>query len=165
MAFQKFSRKMAPFAKAPFATIQRKGNIGLNASALALLLNPEAVELWFDEVDQRIGLTACDPAEENVYKVRPLSKAGTSYIISAAHFSTVNKIPSEIATRYTVEMDGEMLVIDVSVPGTAIGSNAHRDLDEDPLHRPMGAETGDQFSRPLTPRSDSEVSKDEGTLR
>jgi hypothetical protein len=97
--------------------------------------------------------------------VRPLSKAGTSYIISAAHFCTVNKIPSEIARRYAVETDGEMLVIDVSVPGTAIGSNAHRDLDEDPLHHPIGTEARDQFSRPLAPQTDGDEFNNEGTLR
>jgi len=162
MPFVKFSRKMAPFAKAPFATIQRKGNIGLNAAALALLGETKAVELWFDAETERIGITACDPAVENAYKVRPLSKSGTSFVISAAHFSTINGIHSDIARRYNVEMVNEMLVIDVSGPGTIIGSNAHRQNEPRP-QLGIGADEG-VFSRPLVPRADGEVSKDQGAL-
>ncbi len=126
MAFTKYARSMSTLAKAPAVTIQRRGNIGMNAAAHRVLGSPDAVELWFDDETRRIGITSCDLTAEHAYKMRPLGKSGSSWIITATTFTDYNRINTEVARRYQANMEDGMLVIDVSVPGTAIVSNAHR---------------------------------------
>ncbi len=126
MAFTKYARSMSTLAKAPSVTIQRRGNIGMNAAAHRALGAPEAVELWFDADTRRVGITPCELTAEHAYKMRPLGKSGSSWIITAGSFTEHNKINTDVARRYQTSLEGEMLVIDVSVGGTEIVSNAHR---------------------------------------
>lgn len=126
MPFEVFKRQMAPLAKRPFVTIQKKGILSLNASAHAQLGDPDAVELLFDREERKIGIRAIDANAEHAYAIRSMGKAGSSWLISAIAFADYYQVPTEIARRYPVDVQDNILIVDLNGPSTEIVSNRNK---------------------------------------
>jgi hypothetical protein len=116
MAFEEFTKKTARAAGTPYVTIQKRGVFSLNHAAFALLGEPKAVTLLFDQERQLVGLRPADPKNEHAYDVRPNTR-GTSHLVTGTLFTTHYGIATETARRWRARMieDG-ILAIDLTEP-------------------------------------------------
>lgn len=97
---------------------------------------PEAVTLMFDREDQLIGIKPISPKEPQAFLIRPQgSRDRTSNYVVAGHaFTKHYSINTEVARRYSAEMQGDTLIIDLKQGGmVATGprdKNYQRNKDE-----------------------------------
>lgn len=122
--FETFTKRMAPLAKKPYVTIQKRGTISLNAAAHAALGEPEAVELLYDRTERIVGLRAVSKEAEHAYALRP--QAGKSvgpFIVSGTAFAKYYKIDTTVSRRWAGQLEGDVLCIDLKQPGTVVTSN------------------------------------------
>ena len=131
MAFEVFDKRMAPLAKAPSVTIQKRGIFSINKAAHKLIGEPETVELLFDKDAHIIAMRPS--AESHAYTVRPQSERKTGQVIlSATAFTQYYDVDTKISRRYQpYEQDG-MLCIDLTSPSVEmIGNRAKKQGAED----------------------------------
>lgn len=130
MGFEVFDKRMAPLAKAPSVTIQKRGIFSINRAAHKLIGEPETVELLFDKENQVIALR---PSKEpHAYSIRPQSSRDTGQVIlSATAFTQYYDIDTSVSRRYKpYEQDG-MLCIDLAGSSTVVrGNRAKREGSE-----------------------------------
>lgn len=129
MGFEVFDKRMAPLAKAPSITIQKKGIFSINRAAHRLIGEPETVELLFDREAKVIALK---PSEEShAYAIRPQTASGTGQVIlSASAFTQYYDVDTEISRRYKpFEQDG-MLCIDLAGPSVEVKGNRSKQEDD-----------------------------------
>lgn len=130
MGFEVFDKRMAPLAKAPSVTVQKRGIFSINRAAHRLIGEPETVELLYDR-DNRI--IAMRPSSElHAYKIRPqasqASKDVGQVILSATAFTQYFDIDTSVSRRYTPYEEDGMLCINLAGPSIEIrGNRAKRD--------------------------------------
>lgn len=136
VGFEVFDKRMAPLAKAPSITIQKRGIFSINKTAHKLIGEPETVELLFNKDEQIIALRPS--TEAHAYAMRsPSSRANTGQsVMSATAFTQYYDIDTSVSRRYTpYEKDG-MLCIDLQGPNVKIvGNRSKRTPQEDPQER------------------------------
>ncbi len=111
--FELFKARAARPVKGPAGTVQARGAFTLNAAALEHLGNPDAVHLYFDREDNRIGVESADPGSPYAYATRPAGK-GVSRLISAKTFMDAYGVPYDRTVPVRVSLEGEMVVLDVA---------------------------------------------------
>lgn len=121
-----FDRKAAASAKGPVATVQKSGNIGLNAAAHQMLDETEFVEFLYDPSRKVLALR---PAEDSVnsYKIREPSSTGYTSVFAAAVFDAYDIDYTE-SRRHTPWLEGNMLCLDV---GDASTDAVHKTTEGD----------------------------------
>ena len=122
MGFEVFDKRMAPLAKAPSVTIQKRGIFSINRVAHKLIEEPETVELLFDKENKVIALR---PSKEpHAYSIRPQPSRDTGQVIlSATAFTQYYDIDTSVSRRYKpYEQDG-MLCIDLTGPSAEVRGN------------------------------------------
>lgn len=125
--FETFTKRMVPLAKDPYVTVQKKGIISINATAYSQLNRPVAVILLFDVRDQVIGLRSADTHDENAYPIRDSSSRGIGpYVVSGVAFTKYYGIDTTTSRRWPAQLDGDVLCVDISKPGTEVVSNRNR---------------------------------------
>lgn len=132
MGFEVFDKRMAPLAKAPSVTIQKRGIFSINKAAHKLVREAESVELLFDKENNIIALRPSK--ESHAYQVRPASSRDTGQMImSATAFTQYYNIDTTVSRRYTpYEQDG-MLCIDLKGHSVEVrGNRAKREEEDDP---------------------------------
>ena len=140
MNFEIFDKRMAPLAKAPSITIQKRGIFSINKAAHKLIGEPETVELLFDKEAQVIAMR--QSSESHAYTIRPQSKKDTGQmILSATAFTQYYDIDTSVSRRYKPFAQdtpmGKMLCIDlkgesVEVHGNRGKSKVSDESEEDP---------------------------------
>lgn len=125
MAFETFKRQRAPVTQEPAITIQKRGTLSGNRPAYEALDSPEAVELLFDRDERLIGIRKADPSTEHAYVVRPLGK-GSTWMVSGTAFVAYYGIDTEVARRWTAQVEDDVLVVDLKQPGAEVTSNRTR---------------------------------------
>lgn len=131
MGFEVFQGQRIRVTDAPTITIQKRGNLSFNLPAYEALDSPEKIELLYDRERKLIAVRkAEDPSAQSAYVLRPLSQRGSrppsSFLASGAAFTVFYGIPTEIARRYTAEVQDNMLVINLNEPGVEVTSNRAR---------------------------------------
>ncbi|MFX1757506.1 hypothetical protein [Rhodococcus sp. As11] len=133
MGFEVFDKRMAPLAKAPSVTIQKRGIFSINKAAHKLIGEPASVELLFDKEKKIIALRESD--QPHAYAIRPQSarKDTGQVIMSATAFTQFYDIDTTISRRYKpYEQDG-MLCIDLNGPSVeVVGNRSKRTTDSQP---------------------------------
>ncbi|WP_423058337.1 hypothetical protein [Brevibacterium linens] len=127
MAFEVFDKKMAPLAKAPSVTIQKRGIFSISQTAHKMFGNAETVELLFDKDNKVIALRPS--TGPHAYSLRPQSARNTGQmILSATAFTQYYDIDTTVSRRYKpYEQDG-MLCIDLNGPSALVrGNRSKRD--------------------------------------
>ena len=118
--FETFSRRMLSLQAQPFVTVQRRGSMSLNQSALQALGQPEAVELLYDRSASIIGLHGVDPRAETAYQVRQASRSASGpWVISAMAFTKFYGIDTSATRRWPAYLEGDVLCVDLTVPPVA----------------------------------------------
>lgn len=131
MGFEVFDKRMAPLAKAPSVTIQKRGIFSINRAAHKLIGEPTTVELLFDKDNQVVALRPS--TEAHAYAIRPQSsRADTGQVVmSATAFTQYYDIDTSVSRRYKpYEKDG-MLCIDLQGPSVKVVGNRSKRTAED----------------------------------
>ncbi|MFC0680526.1 hypothetical protein ACFFGH_22055 [Lysobacter korlensis] len=132
MPFEVFDKRMAPLAKAPSITIQKRGIFSINKAAHKLIGEPETVELLFDAEEQIIAMRPSN--ESHAYGIRPQSaqRDAGQVILSATAFTQYFEIDTSVSRRFKpYEQDG-MLCIDLKGPSVEVkGNRAKREEPEE----------------------------------
>lgn len=129
MAFEVFDKRMAPLAKTPSVTIQKKGIFSINRAAHNLIGAPETVELLFDREAKIIAMKPSD--EAHAYPIRAQTSSGTGQVImSASAFTQYYDVDTQVSRRYKpYEQDG-MLCIDLAGPSIDVIGNRSKQEDD-----------------------------------
>jgi hypothetical protein len=122
MAFEVFDKRMAPLAKAPSITIQKRGIFSINKAAHKLIGEPDTVELLFDK---DANIIAMRPSEEShAYTVRAQSeRTAAQVILSATAFTQYYDINTKVSRRYQPYAQDGMLCIDLNSPSVEVIGN------------------------------------------
>jgi hypothetical protein len=132
MPFEVFDKRLAPLAKAPSVTIQKRGIFSINRAAHNLIGAFDSVELLFDKDEQIIAMRPSK--ESHAYTIRPQSSSSDTgqTILSATAFTQYFDIDTSVSRRYKpYEQDG-MLCIDLKGPSVEVrGNRAKREDSED----------------------------------
>lgn len=120
--FEVFDKRMAPLAKAPSVTIQKKGIFSFSKTAHKLIDEPATVELLYDAENEIIALRPSD--EPHAYAMRSQGGRATGQVImSASAFTQYYNIDTSVSRRFKpYEQDG-MLLIDLRGPSVEISGN------------------------------------------
>lgn len=133
MSFEVFDKRLAPLAKAPSVTIQKRGIFSINKAAHKLIGEPVSVELLFDKENDIVALRPS--TEAHAYAFRPQSsRADTGQVVmSATAFTQYYEIDTSISRRYKpYEQDG-MLCIDLRGSSVkVVGNRSKRSSESDP---------------------------------
>ncbi|MDX3190324.1 hypothetical protein PV458_18090 [Streptomyces sp. MN03-5084-2B] len=128
MPFEVFTQKMAPLARVPSVTIQKRGLMSMNRSAYALLGEPSAVELLFDSDEKVVGLRAVDETVPHAYPVRPQSKNKETgpLLVAATAFTQYYGLDTTVSKRWVPVLKDNILCIDLKEPGAIATGNRGR---------------------------------------
>lgn len=128
MGFEVFDKRMAPLAKAPSITIQKKGIFSINRAAHNLIGAPETVELLYDRDAEIIALKPSSGS--HAYAIRPQTTSETGQVIlSATAFTQYYDIDTTISRRYEPYEDDGMLCIDLRGKSVEIIGNRSKRED------------------------------------
>ncbi|OAN41133.1 MULTISPECIES: hypothetical protein [Microbacterium] len=129
MPFEVFDKRMAPLAKAPSVTIQKRGIFSINKAAHKLIGEPDTVELLFDKERDVIALRPS--TESHAYTIRPQSARDTGQVIvSATAFTQYYDIDTLVSRRYKPFEEDGMLLIDLRGPSVEIKGNRTKQEDD-----------------------------------
>ena len=132
MAFEVFDKRMAPLAKAPSITMQRRGIFSINTAAHKLIGEPESVELLFDKEAQVIAMRRSNESHAYVIRKQTARDAG-QVILSATAFTQYFDIDTSVSRRFKPYVDADMLCIDLKGPSTEVrGNRTKRETSEEP---------------------------------
>lgn len=108
--FESFDRRQIPAEAHPMATLQRKGLLSLNRSAIVALGEPEALELLYDPKARVVGLKPIAISENRAYPIRK-QQGARSYMVSLTRLCSHYGIDTSTALRYApTMMDGVMVI-------------------------------------------------------
>ena len=66
-----------------YVSLNRRGEIAMNAAAFSLIKKPASVTLMFDEAGRRIGVKYPVPKDRNFFKVRKYGRDGKMSVVRA----------------------------------------------------------------------------------
>lgn len=132
MPFEVFDKRMAPLAKAPSVTIQKRGIFSINKAAHRLIGEPDSVELLYDKEEQIIALRPSEDA--HAYSIRSQSVRDTGQVVlSATAFTQYFGIDTTVSRRWTPYAANGMLCIDLKGHGAVVkGNRAKPEEAEEP---------------------------------
>jgi hypothetical protein len=113
MPFRVFDKRAAVATKNPMVTIQKQGSFSLNKAAHDLMGSPETVELLFDPEERLVGFRPVPATNPRAYPVRPQGKNAATFMIAGRAFAKHYELDTDIARRYSVEKQDDILVIDL----------------------------------------------------
>jgi hypothetical protein len=123
--FEVFNKRLAPLAKAPTVTIQKKGIFSFSKTAHKLIGEPASVELLYDADDAIIALRPS--TEPHAYAMRSQGGRETGQVImSATAFTQYYAIDTTVSRRYTPYVQDGMLCIDLRGQSIEISGNRAR---------------------------------------
>ena len=133
MTFKVFERENYLPPSSPSVTIQRKGLFSLNAAAMQMLGNPEAIQFLWDRDRRVVGIQAVSVDASNAY---PMRRQGTRARLPSAHggpglvagtrFTHYIGLDTAVSNRWIPRMEGDILVVDLKQPGQPAPSNRNR---------------------------------------
>ncbi len=128
MGFEVFDKRMAPLAKAPSVTIQKRGIFSINQAGHKLIGEATSVELLFDK---ERGIIALRPSDEpHAYGIRQQSARDSGQVIlSATAFTQYYDIDTTVSRRYKPYTEGELLCIDLNGPSAEVRGNRAKRAD------------------------------------
>ena len=125
--FESFSRRMLTPKSEPYVTMQKRGTLSLNRTAYDAIGRPGSLELLYDREAQLIGLRPVSHDLPNAYHVRTATPSPNGpWVISATAFTKYYGIDTSRSVRWPAYLDGGILCVDLSTPGSPVTSNRAR---------------------------------------
>lgn len=121
MPFEVFNKRMAPLAKAPSVTIQKRGTISINRVAHKMIEEAATVELLFDPEAHVIALRPS--TESHAYPIRNAQRGSGQTQLSATAFTQYYGIDTEVSRRYEPYLEDGMLCINLDGKSVEVTSN------------------------------------------
>ncbi|ROQ05547.1 hypothetical protein EDF54_2166 [Rathayibacter sp. PhB93] len=122
MPFEVFDKRMAPLAKAPSVTIQKRGIFSINKAAHKLIGEADTVELLYDKEEQIIALRPS--SDSHAYVVRSQAGRDTGQVVmSATAFTQYYDIDTAVSRRWTPYVQDGMLCIDLKGHSVEVKGN------------------------------------------
>lgn len=102
----------------PVLTVGSDGKFQLNVAAWALLGEPKAVQLFFAENEDLIGIRPATEGNPDAYAVVNADKPNYKKVVSATSFCAYHKIDTDETSQYAVTFseDEGMGVADINKP-------------------------------------------------
>lgn len=98
----------------PRVTVQRRGNMGMNAAAYDALGSPRSVVFLIDRVRRAFAIRPAGNGEaKSAYPVRKQQMAN-SYVIGARSFTSHLGLADEELKVFEPKVDGKMLIVDLN---------------------------------------------------
>ena len=129
--FETFRRSLVPLRSKPAVTIHVRGTVSLNASAVAALGSPAAVELLYDKVLRIVGFRATDPKKDTAHALRPTADGTGPSVVSALTFLRFHDLQPAVSRRWEAYLDDGVLCVDLRLPGVPVTSNRAGSADRD----------------------------------
>lgn len=125
MAFEVFKKSSAPVPSVPSVTIQKRGLMSLNRAAYELVGAPKAVELLWDAERRVIGMRSATLQNPDAYPARPqnLKSNRGPILVAGSLFTRHVGLDTSLAKRWVPQLEGDILVIDLTVEGQPVSSN------------------------------------------
>lgn len=111
--FELFTQRATPNEARPLATIQKRGTLGLNKSAVESIGKPDVVELLFNPEKRVMAIRPARPDSQHTYMLRKQG-ASDSYLLSMLAFAAHWRIPLGQARRYEGTTEDGALLIDLN---------------------------------------------------
>jgi hypothetical protein len=125
--FEVLDTRMIPLAKAPSATIQKRGVISLKRAAHDLLGGADTVELLYDQDRRVMALHPADDSTPHAYAIRTSSTRGLGQaMVAATAFTQHYGIDTTATRRWKRFIEDGMLCVDLTAEGTVITGNRTR---------------------------------------
>jgi hypothetical protein len=133
--FERFDRRHIAIAGSPFVTIQRGGRVmTINRVAYEMLGGPEAVELLYSKQNGGIiGIRQVSSKEPYAFPLRGQGRRGqepSNYLVAVQAFTKHYGIDTNVAMRYPVEMQEDILTVPLNRGTVATGPRAKTKDDE-----------------------------------
>lgn len=128
MGFEVFQKGSAPISTVPAVTIQKRGLFSINDAAFKMLGEPEMVTFLWDSEARKIGISPSDASDLNSYPARRQNQATNRgpVLVAGTMFTKFIELDTSVARRWTPQMDGPIMVIDLNVEGTLVIANRNR---------------------------------------
>lgn len=123
MGFEVFDKKMAPLAKSPSLTIQKRGIFSINKAAYNLIGSPDTVELLYDKEKRIIALRASDGPHAYAVRRQSTERDTGQVVLSAAAFTQYYDIDTTTSRRYQPYEKDSMLCVDLDGPSVEVVGN------------------------------------------
>lgn len=139
MGFVVYEKGSSPAPTVPSATIQKRGLISLNRAAVDMLRgaadsDPEGVELLWDAERRVIGVRPARLDAPNAYPLRAQgNKKSGPFLIAGTMFTRFIGLDTSEARRWTPQVEGDVLCIDLNSPSAKVMSRrraAHKESDD-----------------------------------
>lgn len=117
VGFELFDRRAAALSDGPRVTVQKRGIVGLNASAHDLIGRASMVEFLYDRSRQVLALRPAEGSPHG-YSLREPSETGYTSVSAVALANAYGLDVSE-SRRYTPFVEQDMLCIDLSGPSVS----------------------------------------------
>ncbi|MFG3683166.1 hypothetical protein ACGF5H_23970 [Micromonospora chalcea] len=122
--FEVFTKRMVPLVKQAAVTIQKRGTLSVNRAAFVAMGEPKAVELLYDAKEKMVGLRSVSRETEHAYPIRAQGqKDDGPYLVAGTAFTKYYGIDTSVSKRWTAEMVGDVLCLDLKKAGTVVTSN------------------------------------------
>lgn len=128
MPFEIFDRSKSVYGRSPNVTIQARGIFSINQAAYRRMGEPRYVYLMYDPDQRLIGIQGTTD-DQGGHKVRVADQAGAAAVISGTAFTKYYDIDTTESLRWEPRFDGDVLIVDLKVPGRPIGSRRTRPQD------------------------------------
>jgi len=124
--YELFEYRRVSIGRAPMISLQKRGTFSLNRIAVEALGSPGHVQLFYSRKKRRVGFRAAEADAPHTYSLSPQT-SNSNYQIGAKSFCLYYNIPfGEGSRRFTTQMDGDMLSIDLDEQNQTIPSPRRR---------------------------------------
>ena len=97
----------------PRVRIDKWANWHISRPAVEMLGEPEAVTMWYDAENRRVGFKPAKKEDFSAYAVRHAGKQSRQGTVSGRRFCSYHGIPYDEPRIFPARLEGEMLVIDL----------------------------------------------------
>ena len=118
-------RRATPRAEGPTATLTERGVLTLSREAVELIGSPEHVRLLWDRDARVLGVQAASTDHPDALRLS-ITRGMGARNIAAKDFARWADIDLTPTRRWPAHLDGEVLCVDLSTPGTKVTSNRAR---------------------------------------
>jgi hypothetical protein len=120
--FEVFDRKAKPKVSQPLVTLQASGTFSMNEASYEALGAPDEVELLYDPGEQIVGFRPAGETSPHSYPIKPQPN-GRTYQTGGRAFCSYYGIETGTARRFTGEVMGDILAIDLKGEAKIVGRN------------------------------------------
>lgn len=115
-----FERRSKPAPRWPTITIQKSGNLGLNAAAIAALGGTGFVQFFYSDNPPTLGIRAAREGEPNTYVIKAQAGGGSGVVTGKGVVGMIGLAYGDVARRFAAKPVDGGLIVDLSGQGEQV---------------------------------------------